>query len=160
MSAAILINKPDDIIMPQVAQSAKMLKNLKVVTDNINSFSLLEEILYCDFGIAMQITNNRQKGILTEDIIINFDFTKEKIEEYTLPENGVIINIKNKIENLTNFQGRIINAYKISYKKECINGFPNVNDFDKTVLYESLIYRKDTYFNIKKQLQTDEVKII
>ena len=72
-----------------------------------------------------------------------------------------IINIQNAIQiNKENYKGKIINNYKIDYDKELLEGLEDKKDFDNNVLYESLIYRKDTYSNIKSQLFKDNVRIL
>ena len=160
-SVSILINKADDTIVSQISEIAKNIKSLKIVTDNINCFLPLEEVLYCDFGIAVQVTNNKEKAISSEEIIINFDFNKEQLEKYKLPKDGTIINIKNPIEIISHkFKGTIINDYRIKYNEDVISKVESKKSFDDKVLYESLIYRRDTYTNIKKQLNNDGVKII
>lgn len=157
----ILIDNIEDIALQQIIEIAKKVKSLKIVTKNISSFSYLEEELYLKYGIAMQITNNRIKALLNADIIINFDFDESRINEYKIPELATIINIKH-IVNIANekFRGNIISDYDIEYNQELIEEFGGNEDFDNIILYESLIYRKDTYSHIKSQIKKDNVRII
>ena len=74
ISFAIIINNAEDIAISQIEEIAKRVKNIKIVTSNINQFSYLEEMLYIDYGIAMQITSNKEKALSGVDIIINYDF--------------------------------------------------------------------------------------
>lgn len=159
-NVTILVTKPNDLIISQIVECAKKLKSLKIVTDNINSFLPLEETLYCDFGIAVQVTNNKGKAISAGDIIINFDFNKSQLNKYCFPREATIINIQNLIMSISDkFKGTIINDYKIKYNEEILDDFEYKNDFDEKILYESLICRRDTYSNIKKQLEMDNVKL-
>lgn len=112
--------------------------------------------MYIDYGIAIQITNNKEKALLNSDIIINYDLNEEKLIEYSFPLSGTIVNIKSKA-NPSNFKCQVINNYKIDYNKEIIESLDNKEDFDTNVLYESLIFKKDTFSHIKKQLNLDEV---
>ena len=38
--------------------------------------------------------------------------------------------------------------------------FKEKEDFEENVLYESLIYRRDTYAHIRKQLKIDKVELL
>ena len=161
MNIAILVSKPNDIIVSQIIECAKKAKSLKIITDNIKGFSTLEETLYCDLGIAIQITNNRRKAISSDEVIINFDFSKDELNKYCFPKDSKVININCPIKNLSNnFEGILINNYKVTYNKELLDKTLQKEDFDEKVLYESFIYRRDTYSNIKKQLEKDEVQLV
>lgn len=161
INLAILIDNAEDVLLAQIKELAEKVKNLKIITKNISRFSYIEEELYVQYGIAMQITNNRIKALLNTDIIINFDFNESRINEYEIPDLVTIINIQNAIQiNKENYKGKIINNYKIDYDKELLEGLEDKKDFDNNVLYESLIYRKDTYSNIKSQLFKDNVRIL
>lgn len=154
---AILMKEQDEIIFSQIIDIAIKVKTLQIITSMSYRFKYLEEKLYEEYGIALQITNNKQKTLLNTDIIINFDYTEEEIKEYTINENAVIINIKNKIYNI----GKInINNYKIKYNKENHKEIANKEEFNDNVIYESYIYRRDTYLNIKSQLKKDSVRIV
>lgn len=158
---AILIDNAEDIALAQIKEIAEKVKNLKIITKNISKFSYLEEELYIQYGIAMQITNNRAKALLNTDIIINFDFNENRINEYEIPKLATIINIQSVVKiKKDNFNGKVINNYIIDYDKKLVEEFEEKQDFDSNVLYESLIYRKDTYANIKSQLIKDNVTIL
>ena len=160
LTVAILIDKIDEIILKQLVEIARRIKVLKIVTKDINRYSYIEKELYQKEGIAIQITNNKNKSLVSVDIIINFDFNKEKLEEYNIDKYATIINIKEKV-NFQNseFNGKNINNYEISYNGENFENEYMKNEFDSNILYESYIYRKDTYANIKKQLQIDNVRL-
>ena len=141
---AILMDKADEIILQQIPIIAKSVKTLKIVTKSKNSYSYIENELFEKDGIAMQITNNKDKSLSNVDIILNFDFNGERISEYKIKHNAILINLGKKIRvNKDN--------YNIDINKE---------NFDKNILYESYIYRRDTFENIKKHLEKDNVKII
>ena len=160
-NVAILMDVPDEIVMKQLLFIAKDIKMLKIVTTSKNSFSYIENELYEKYGIAIQITNNKIKSLSNVDIIINFDFNEERISEYNINPNATIINVNNKIEsNIRNFKCKNINNYEISFDNDNFQDNLVKSNFDSNILYESYIYRKDTYENIRKQLQKDEVKIV
>ncbi len=156
-TVAILIEKQDEIILAQLPEIAKRIKTLKIINKGSPTYTYLEEKLYAEYGIAIEITNNKTKSLANVDIIINYDFTQEKIREYKINPQAILINIEEKIEKNTKTN---INNYKIEYNKENFTQIENEKEFDQNTIYESYIYRKDTYRNIRKQLINDNVKLI
>lgn len=160
LTLAILINDIEEVIFTQLIQIAKCVKVLKVVTNRPSKFSYIENKLYDDYGIAIQVTNNKEKAISNTNIIINFDFNEDQINKYNLLENSIIINIKNKVKiNNPNFCGNILNNYTITCNENILNEFNNKSNFDRNVLYEGLVYRKDSFLNIQKQFELDGVRL-
>ena len=157
---AILIHNGDEILTDQIENIAKRVKILKLITSKKNIYSYIEKKLYDQYGIAIQITNNKSKSLLDADIIINFDLSEERINEYNINNKAIIVNIQNQIKlNKNEFHGKNINNFKIQYTNDFI-GNSKKELFDENILYESYIYRKDTFENIKKQLKKDNVTLI
>lgn len=158
---SILINNIEEVVNSQIIKIAQLVKTLKIVTNNISKFIYIEEKLYTEFGIAVQVTNNKEKALNNAEIILNLDFDYDKISKYNINKDAIIINIKQEIQTLgSNFKGKLINNYKIGYNEELLEEFKERFDFDRNVLYESLIYRRDTFEHIRKQLEMDEVKLL
>ena len=159
-NVAILIDKPDDVLLSQLVRIAEKVKSFKIITNEPQKYSYLED--FCEeYGIALQITNNKSKSLTKTDIIINFDFDEEKFYRYRVNSCATIINIETKIEtNKDNFTCDIINDYSIEYNRKNYDGFFDEKDFDKNIIYESYIYRKDTFANVYKQLQDDMVRVM
>lgn len=159
-NVAVLINNVEESINNQILEIAKNVKSLKIITNNINRFIYIEEELYINYGIAIQVTNNKNKALQNSEIIINLDFDENNLRLYNIKEDATIINIKKKITKISNeFNGTIINDYKIKYNEEIFSNIKEKDDFDENILYESLIYRKDTYFHIKEQLKNDKIEL-
>lgn len=154
---AILIKRQDDIILSQILEIAKQVKGLKIITTSISRFEYLEYKLYEEYGIALHLTNNKKKSLSNVDIIINFDYNEEELSKYNINPFAILVNLQTDIKN---FQGVNINNYKIGYNKENFIEFENELDFNNNVIYESYIYRRDTFSNIRKQLNQDEVRLI
>lgn len=160
INLAILINNVDETAIPQIIEIAKSVRSIKIVTDNIKRLSYIENDLYMDYGIAIQITNNKEKALSNSDIIINYDFDEYKVNRYNIMLHATVVNIKQKIDIKKNeFKGDIINDYDIEYDDEILKEFEKSKEFDNNIFYESLVYRKDTFFNIRKQLDKDAVKL-
>ena len=160
LNVAILMENLDEVILKQLIEIAKKIKVLKIITKDISRCSYIERELYQKEGIAIQITNNKAKSLINVDIIINLDFNKAKLEEYNIDKYATLINIKQRVNlNSNEFKGININDYEISYNEENFKNEDIKNEFDSNILYESYIYRKDTYANIKKQLEIDNVRL-
>lgn len=160
LTVAILIERPDEIVMAQFVDIAKKVKCLKIVTQDVYRFSYIEEELYEKYGIALQITNNKQKSLSNVDIIINFDFDEEKINEYNINRTDIIVNISKNINIYkAGFKGKNINNYEIKYNEENYGEVQVKSKYNPNVLYESYIYRRDTFANVYKQLKRDGVEI-
>lgn len=155
-----MINNIEEAIFSQILLIAKNVKTLKIVTSRPNNFSYIENKLYDDYGIGIQVTNNKDKALANVEFIINIDFNEEQISKYVLFESATIVNIKNKVKiNNLSSKGNIFNYYVIKYDENILEEFSEKSCFDNNVLYESLIYRRDNFNNIKKQMETDGVRL-
>lgn len=156
-----LITKPDERVNSQLIELAKNVKNLKIVTPNKKRFTHVETKLYEEYGIASEITNNREKALLNSDIIINYDFDEETINSYNVNNFATIINInKNPRIMDINYKGKVFNDYEITCNEDIKEELKNKNNFAFNILYEGLIYRKDKYENIKNQIEEDGVRLV
>lgn len=157
---AILMDKADEIVLQQLIQIAKSIKALKIVTKSKNSYSYIENELFEKDGIAIQVTNNKEKSLSNIDVILNFDFNEERISKYKINHNAILINLGKKIRlNKDIFNGKIINDYEITFNEKNYDIDINKNNFDNNILYESYIYRRDTFENIRKQFIKDNLRI-
>lgn len=154
---AIVMERQDEIVLAQLSEIAKKVKTLKIISGFTFGLDYIEEKLYNEYGIAIQITNNKRKALANVDIVINFDLKEEKLKEYSINKQAVLVNIK---ENIKNFSGTNINYYKIEYNRENFTKMKNEINFDSNVIYEGFIYRRDTLQNIRKQLMIDNVRLV
>ena len=117
-NVAILIDNMEEAIISQIKQIAKEVKSLKIVTSKVNRFIYLEEKLYSDYGIGVQVTNNKEKALQSSEIIVNIDFDEDMLKKYYIKNDATIINIKKKIKKISDrFNGIIINDYKKKYNE-------------------------------------------
>ncbi|MCI8519125.1 MAG: hypothetical protein HFJ51_03350 [Clostridia bacterium] len=159
-SVAIFIRQNEEIFNGQIIELARKIKSLKIVTEDVKKFWNLEENLYIEYGIAIQITNNKSKALTNVDIVVNYDFEEEEINKYLGFKTCDVINIKNKVKITDkSFEGCTFSDYTLEYNQELLNGFNDSEGFNSTVLYEGLIYRRDTYQNIRRQIDKDCVKL-
>lgn len=152
---SILVNETADVNIQNIQQIARVVKNLNIVTNNIDVFKQIEDKLYNDLGIAIRVTNNKRKSLIKSDVIINLDFNDETIAKYTLPPNGIVVNINRKVALKKRFNGINISNYKISVPVKY-----KLANFKDNVMYESKIYSKTPYENIIQRIKKDDVKVL
>ena len=130
------------------------MKRLNVITNHIEKGKRIQEYLYNNFGIMLNVTNNKRKSLLKSEIIINIDFVEEDINRYKIYDNAIIININDKI----NIQSKRFNGINVSYYKIEMPDEYKLEGFKDEIVYESLIYGK-TLKNINKEILKDNIKI-
>ena len=157
---SILSNDIDRILKQIIFDLAKEVKVINLVTKNENMFKKIEKELYDDYGIILNVNNNYQKSLVKSDIILNFDFEEEELNKYNLNSKASIINFKDEINiKEKNFSGINVNFFELTipmkYIRECIK----FKEFDTSIFYESLIYKKTSPENVIKQIKNDKINI-
>ena len=89
----MLINDFTQINIDIIVEIAKSIKRLNIVTNHINKCQKIEEYLYNEFGIILNISNNKRRSLLKAEVIINFDFPEELINKYRIYDKAVIISM-------------------------------------------------------------------
>lgn len=157
---SILTNDINEIIAYNIKEIASRVKVLNIITGNEKKFRKIENDLYSENGIILNINNNYKKSLVKSDIILNFDFNEEEINKYSLPKKACIINLKDNIKiNSKAFEGININFYEILLPKKYLKDLVEFKDFEPSILYESFIYKNTSPINISKELDFDEVNI-
>lgn len=151
----MLINDFTQINKEIIIHIAKNIKRLNIVTNHINKCKKIEEYLYNEFGIMLNISNNKRRSLLKSEVIINLDFPEELINNYKIYDRAIILNINDKIEiKSKRFNGLNINYFRIIFPDEYkIEGFQN------EIVYESTIYIKNSYEDINYNFAEDKIKI-
>ena len=154
---SILLNNLNNNYYEVIMKIAKKVKSIKIVTNNINQFKKLESDLY-KVGINIIITNNKRKSIEKSNLILNFDFDEETLNQYRLYRKAIVINYNEKNEIISKgFCG--INANFIKIKSN--NSFCEKSkaDFNYTILYESTIIEIEEIAKIQEQIKEDVPEI-
>lgn len=158
---SLLINKVDEIWLENIKDLARRVKLLNIVTHYEERFKKVEKELYEQEGILLNINNNLKKVLLKTDLIVNVDFSEEEFNEYNIPKKCCIISLnKNEKINYKGFEGIHILNYEISLPRKYLKYIISLKNFDNTILYESFIYKRTTYKNIKNEIENDEIKIL
>lgn len=151
---SILLNDFNNINKELIIDIAKHVKTINVITNHIDKCKEIENYLCNEFGILINISNNKKISLSNSQIILNFDFSEEGLNQYVISDKAVIINFEEKILiKSKKFSGININYFKISIPKEYkIDGFRNEE------VYESIIYKRD-FYTMKKTIAEDKIRI-
>lgn len=157
---SILSNDIDRILKQIIFDLARDVKIINLVTQNENMFKKIEKELYDDYGIILNVNNNYQKSLVKSDIILNFDFEEEELNKYNLNSKASIINFKDEINiKEKNFSGINVNFFELTIPMKYIRESIKFKDFDTSIFYESLIYKKTSPENVIKQIKNDKINI-
>ena len=152
---SILVNDLTKIDKEIVILIAKNVKRLNIITNHIEKFNKLDKYLYNEFGIVLNISNNKKESLRKSKIIVNLDFPEELLNKYIIYEKAIIFNIIDKIKILTKrFSGINITYYNI----EIPNKY-KIDGFNDEIIYESKIYSYDNIDVIRKNIKKDKIKI-
>ena len=127
---------------------AQNVKRVNIVTNHSNKFKKIEDYLYNELGVILNITNNKSKSLSNANIIINIDFPEE------INSNAIIVNIFNEIK----IRAKKFNGININYYKACIPKEYQIDGFQNNLVYESSIY-KCSYENARKDIIANKIRI-
>ena len=157
---SILINDLTEIELENIKILAENYKNLNIVTNHIEKFKKLED-KFMENGIMITIVNNKKKSLMKSKIILNIDFPNELINKYMIKEDAIIINVPGKVKiNSKRLNGLIVNNNEIDYRDD-IKSEENLMGYEFYLrdVYESRLYKKQTFSDIRNALKKDGVNI-
>lgn len=159
---SILCNHADDTAIEKIKEIASKAKICNVLTGQIKQFQKTEEEIYRTNGILLNVSSNYKKALLKSSVIINFDFSKKELEKRCIfAKDSVLINVKENVEISKKYwEGKNITFFAIDMPEKYEAYQEAFEGFDDTILYESFIYKKTSYRNIKKELLEDDLKIL
>lgn len=152
--AVLLINDLDNVNIGLVKLISKNVKSLGIVTKNIHKFDRIKQYLYDEYGVIINISNNKKYSLSKAEIIINMDFTEELINEYKIYNRAIIINILGK----TTIYSKRFNGINVSYYKISIPDEYKINGYKNEIIYESIIYDKP-FEHILNTINKDKIAI-
>lgn len=153
---AILINQIDEVSTENIKLFAKEFKRVNVVTNHIEKLKKIEENIFDEFGIMITITNNKKKSLKNAKIILNMDFPEELINKFNIYDEAIILNLDGNAKiNKKRFSGLNINNYEIALNDDDYLS----EEFYIRDIFESQIYKKTTFKNIRKEIKEKGVNI-
>lgn len=94
----VLANELTDELVQNIRKFTDSYKKIKIVTNHLEKFKKVEEEILESCGMQLIITNNKRKALAKSELIVNFDFVQERINEYNVNENAIIVNLNGKIK--------------------------------------------------------------
>ena len=157
---AITANEITDLLIEMIKILSKQYKKLTIVTNHIEKLRKIEKEIKEKEGILIILSNNKNKSLLKSQIIINMDFNQELINQYRIYEEAIIINAEENIRiDAIRFNGIVINDYKIEIGRKEFIWRDGIEKYRQRDLIEAELYVRDTYKNIRKKIQKNNIKI-
>ena len=158
----LLVNEYKKAHIERIISLAEKAKNIKIVTNNIEEFKSLEQKLQERFGILIRLTNNKRKGLVNSNIIINLDFPEELVNKYTINPDAIVVNLESAVKiKYKKFSGINANNIKINLPKQYRVEFEKANiynDFEESELYEAELIDMG-FEEVQQKLKTDKVYV-
>lgn len=156
----IMVNDLSEVNLKIIMTLAPKVKSLHIITNHIQKFKKVENILYEEMGIVISLSSNKKKGLAKAKLILNLDFPEELLNNYVIYPYAVIINIEHNVRNLPkSFNGVVINNCKIDVDGKIKEKFEEESKFDLEDLYEAQILRKYNIEDTFAKLKADKVEI-
>lgn len=157
---AITANEITDLLIEIIKNLSKQYKKLTIVTNHIEKLRKIEKEIKEKEGIVIILSNNRNKSLLKSQIILNMDFNQELINQYKIFENAIIINVEESIKiDAIRFNGIIINDYEVEIGRKEFIWREGIEKYKQKDLIEADLYVRDTYKNIKRKIQKNNISI-
>lgn len=151
----ILVNDISDLAIYAIVELVKKYKNVKIVTNHINSFKNIEEKISEKYGILISVGNNKRKVLSKTNIILNLDFPTELINRFKINSESTIINFKGNVKiKDKRFNGLNINDYEIDWEEQV-----NYDKFYTKDLYEAIQYKNQPIEETLRKIKRDNIKI-
>lgn len=152
---SILVNDFTNINIDTIILIANNIRRLNIITNHIDKCKRIENYLYEEFGIMINVSNNKKTSLAKSEIIVNIDFPKEILNKYRIYDKAVIFNVLDKITiESKRFNGINVNYYKISMPDKY-----EMDEFENEVMYESIIYKYKELDNIRERIEKDKIII-
>lgn len=157
---SILVNDLSDYTLQNIKRLSAEYKTLNIVTNHVEKFQKLEDMIYTENGLMITVSNNKKKSLTQSNLILNIDFPQELINKYNINDEATIVNVQNKIKiEKKRFNGIIINDYEIKTKVFENSGLFTNKEYYTKELYEAEIYEGIPYTDLMKKIKEDNVQI-
>lgn len=160
----ICMNEPKSIYIENIQYLSKYFKTINIITPKINSFQKIANKIEQNENSMITVTNNRKKSLKKAKFIINFDFTQEQIQNYSIYRRAIFILLNNdcncKIAGFDGVQVQHIGIDISQEKKEFFQQYDLLQNNSLETLYESILNEKQGFNKVKEQIQKDQVKLV
>lgn len=158
---SILCKQLDDTILEKIKEICVKVKLCNILTNQTKQFQKLEEEVYQTNGIVLNVSNNYKRAVAKSNIVINFDFAPKDLEKCVFAKEAYFVNVDKNIKfDKKESNERNIIFYGVDMPEKYVEYLEVLEGFNSSILYESFIYKKTNYRNIKKELLQDDAKIL
>lgn len=157
---SILVNDLTENMLCNIKKIAKEYKRVNIVTNHLEKFRKIEKQLLDKDGIMITVGNNKKKGLSKSNLILNVDFPSELVNQYTIYENAIIVNIRGNVKiKKKRFNGISIHDYEIAFDAREEFDYDKDTKYKKCEIYEAQFNKKQPWKEVQKQIEKDKVKI-
>lgn len=157
----ILVNSLSENMLANLRKIAKEYKMVSIVTNHREKFKKIEKQILEEDGIMITIGNNKKKALAKAELIVNVDFPSELINQYTIYDKAILINIRGNVKiTKKRFEGITINNYEIVVHREEAFDYDKKTKYKAYQIYEAQINKRRPYEEIMKQVEKDKVEVI
>lgn len=157
---SLLVNEPNIIVFDVIKKLSNKFKNINIITTKIKKFQKIEKEVYDENGLILNVTNNFKNACEKSKIVFNFDFDEKMFNRVRFLASSIIINVERHIDiKQSNFVGKNIDFYNINLPKKYKKIYDRLNNFNSSILYESLIYKRTSNKNIFNEIKEDNIEI-
>lgn len=153
----ILTNDDSDINIENIKLLAKECKILNILTEKPRAFKAIEEFLFIEYGTIINVSTNKSKTCKYSDLILNFDFSISKLKKCNFRKKSILVQFTKEVFDLR--KGVTIVFYKLNMPKKYLQLFNKYKNYNEEIFYESLLYYKTSFENLRKILKRDGVSI-
>ncbi|MBR1653488.1 MAG: hypothetical protein IJ690_00825 [Clostridia bacterium] len=158
----IFVNKYTKNNIYIIKKLVTIFKTVNIITENMKYYRRLENELYKE-GILITVSNNKRKSVKNAKYIVNFDFEKDRIEQYNFNLDSIVINLTNEKNILKKKTGGVlINNIELNIDK---NYRHYINEFygkinSKIFVESMLIGEKEDHSKVEKIIDEYNLKIV
>lgn len=157
IEVSILTNNDSDFHIENIKLIAPKCKILNVVTNKLRQFQVVEKYVFDEFGNIINVSRNKSKACLRSDIVLNFDYNIDMLEKCNFNKNTILVQFTG--EEFDSRIKKVIMNYKLKFPSKYLKVFEKLKHFDENIIYESFLYRKNSFENTRKILKNDNIYI-
>lgn len=158
---SILTNENNSFISDSIKRLSEKVKNITIVSKNIEIFKNLEEEIYEENGLIIRVTDDLKRAVLKSSIVFNLNFVQSDLNKIRFLKNAILINFEDRFKiSQKSFEGKICDFYHINIPAKYLGELERFEKFESSNLYESFIYKKTSTKNIWNEIKADNIKIV
>lgn len=154
LEVSILAKDNKDIIAENAKIIGKKCKILNIITNKVENYLDLERYFSEQYGILINVSTNKEKSCMRSNVIFNFDFNEKELEKCKFNKDSILVQVNR--EKFERKEGITICSSKLIIPKKNLN---EKKHFDEEILYESKVYSKISFENMRKILKRDNIRI-